>query len=227
MSGLHFVVVAVVCALIIAPCGSQKAVYIGGKNSVEPSTYAFKIVKLSPAEQHNPSYSHLMIVACKRFGMKPVCDHADYCRRDYRALYIGQTSHLAYKGVMKGRIIWENLHNCQAEANGGIRSTGGGWTSSYAYSHVEKTESDVSVTWRFLARGEAMLGFDCGGDVRSIYKKNSCHYFIVSFKLNLPPPPPTSCRQRTLRHHFHCCCPSLVFAVQTYQQPVVHQTAGN
>ena len=159
--------------------------------------------------------------------MKPVCDHADYCRRDYRALYIGQTSHLAYKGVMKGRIIWENLHNCQAEANGGIRSTGGGWTSSYAYSHVEKTESDVSVTWRFLARGEAMLGFDCGGDVRSIYKKNSCHYFIVSFKLNLPPPPPTSCRQRTLRHHFHCCCPSLVFAVQTYQQPVVHQTAGN
>ena len=166
--------------------GSQGVYYIGAKNRLPPRTYSFKVAKMRPVK--GEKYSNLMIGACKKLGMKPVCDHANYCRLDYRSLYIGQTSHLSFVGPLKGAIQWENLHNCVATANGGIRSTGGSWTTSFAYSRVEKTEADVSVTWRFMPRGEAMMGFDCGGDARSIYKVDSCHYFIVrSTTLDSPP----------------------------------------
>ena len=178
MARWHLLALWLAGTLLALPGSHSQGVYIGAKNGVPTRTYAFSVAKLGGTRTGR--YSDLMIAACKRLSMKPVCDHANYCRLDYRALYIGQTSHLAFVGTLKGAITWENLHNCAATANGGIRSTGGSWTSSYAYSRVEKIEAgSVSVTWRFLPHGEAMMGFDCGGDAHSIYKKDSCHYFIV------------------------------------------------
>merc|ERR1712166_764833 len=37
-----------------------------------------------------------MVDSCKQYGMKPVCDHRNYCKNDKKSLYIGQTHHLAY-----------------------------------------------------------------------------------------------------------------------------------
>ena len=42
------------------------------------------------------SYASLMVAECEKHGAKPVCDHPSYCRNDGKALYIGQSQHIAY-----------------------------------------------------------------------------------------------------------------------------------
>ena len=39
-----------------------------------------------------------MIDECKKHGMKPVCDHKNYCKNDGNAIYIGQDHHVAHRG---------------------------------------------------------------------------------------------------------------------------------
>jgi hypothetical protein len=69
-----------------------------------------------------------MIAGCKRLGMKPVCDHRNYCKNDKQALYIGQTHHLAYKphraanyvptGFDKIHHLWNGHCSYTGHANG-------------------------------------------------------------------------------------------------------------
>jgi len=63
-----------------AVAGSLKTKTIPGSCSPEPSK----------------AYSDLMVDACKALGMKPVCDHPNWCKNDAKSLYIGQSGHLAY-----------------------------------------------------------------------------------------------------------------------------------
>ena len=72
---------------------SNRAVKLGGKNGVPAHLYRFKSTILS---SKSGSYSSLMIKACNKIGMKPVCDHPSYCKRDTQALYLGQSHHLSY-----------------------------------------------------------------------------------------------------------------------------------
>ena len=70
-----------------------------------------------------------MVGECKKFGMRPVCDHPRYCKNDAAALYLGQSEHLAYKphrnnnglvpsGLSSIRAHWEGLCSYTGTANG-------------------------------------------------------------------------------------------------------------
>jgi hypothetical protein len=67
---------------------------LGSKNGVTGGEYSFRVVKVV---SRSGRYSDRMIEACKKVGMKPVCDHRHYCKNDKGAVYIGQTHHLAYR----------------------------------------------------------------------------------------------------------------------------------
>ena len=72
----------------------NKAVKLGkGAYGLPAHMYRFK---QAPITRSNGDYSTLMIAACKKLGMKPICDHPSYCRKDSKALYIGQQHHLGY-----------------------------------------------------------------------------------------------------------------------------------
>ena len=58
-------------------------------------TYTFKVVKASTT---SGKYGDIMIKDCAKVGMKPVCDHPSYCKTDSKAVYIGQSHHVAYPG---------------------------------------------------------------------------------------------------------------------------------
>ena len=57
--------------------------------------YARTCTSLTPMPLAD-TYSNVMIKACGEVGMKPVCDHPNYCKNDPKSLYIGQSKHLAY-----------------------------------------------------------------------------------------------------------------------------------
>ena len=68
---------------------------LGAKNGVPARSYSFKRLDVPP--KPTGGFSQLMIAACKRLGMKPVCDHPSYCRNDKTAsLYLGQSNHISY-----------------------------------------------------------------------------------------------------------------------------------
>ena len=56
-------------------------------------TYWFKAATTT---QTSGDYSAHMRSKCSEFGMKPVCDHPNYCRNDGNAIYIGQDHHIAH-----------------------------------------------------------------------------------------------------------------------------------
>ena len=75
------------------------------------------------------SYSAQMRMACAKLGMKPVCDHRNYCKNDKNALYIGQAHHIAYPphrrinnyfpaGFADIRGLWNNLCSYTNNAKG-------------------------------------------------------------------------------------------------------------
>jgi hypothetical protein len=74
-------------------------VSLGAKNGQRASAYEFRVVKLTQNKKrpNYSTYSSQMIRACKKYNMKPVCDHPSYCKGDDQALYLGQTNHIAYK----------------------------------------------------------------------------------------------------------------------------------
>ena len=57
-------------------------------------------VFFAPAQtkETSGSYTQIMIHECKKIGMKPVCDHKNYCKNDGNAFYIGQDHHVAHRG---------------------------------------------------------------------------------------------------------------------------------
>ena len=85
----------VALSLLCAQASAQKA-YIGHRGKWRARMYEFKVAKLST---RSGSYSNLMVVACRKSGMKPVCEHPNFCARSYRALYLGQRGHLSAKYV--------------------------------------------------------------------------------------------------------------------------------
>jgi len=66
---------------------------LGARGGVKANSYVFQKVKLT---RTNAKYQVLMIEACKKISMKPVCDHRHYCRNDKNALYLGQAHHIGY-----------------------------------------------------------------------------------------------------------------------------------
>ena len=52
------------------------------------------------------SYSGVMISECRKYGMKPVCEHPSYCKNDKSALYLGQSGHTAYPGHRNSNNYW-------------------------------------------------------------------------------------------------------------------------
>ena len=70
-------------------------VYIGA-NGRGKSAAMYNFAKVQVTSKQG-SFSDLMLKSCKKIGMKPVCDFAAYCERDYRSLYLGQTGHLSSK----------------------------------------------------------------------------------------------------------------------------------
>ena len=75
--------------------GAPFTVSLGSKNGVPQRTYDFQLMKASTT---SGKYSDIMIKDCATIGMKPVCDHPSYCKTDKKALYLGQTHHIAYPG---------------------------------------------------------------------------------------------------------------------------------
>ena len=74
---------------------SPFVVSLGAKNGAKGGRYEFRVVKASST---SGKYQDIMIKECSKYGMKPVCDHPHYCKSDSKALYIGQTHHIAYPG---------------------------------------------------------------------------------------------------------------------------------
>merc|ERR1712072_931285 len=71
---------------------------LGAKNGVRPRRYTFKRVH---ATSTRGRYSDIMVRDCKRYGMKPICDHPSYCKNDKKAIYMGQSGHVEYPGHRK------------------------------------------------------------------------------------------------------------------------------
>ena len=71
---------------------------LGSSNGVAAADYLFQVAYLQ--DYSRGSYADRMVEACAALtpkGMKPVCDHPNYCKTDQKAIYIGQTQHLAYR----------------------------------------------------------------------------------------------------------------------------------
>jgi len=73
--------------------GKKFKITLGSKNGVPTRKYEFVKVQSS---QQDKRFSHFMRKTCERYGMKPVCDHKTYCKKDTRSLFLGQSHHLAY-----------------------------------------------------------------------------------------------------------------------------------
>merc|ERR1711924_126405 len=67
---------------------------LGSKNGVKGGRYTFAV---TTTKQRGGSYTHAMIKSCRKIGMKPLCDHPSYCKKDRRSIYIGQKHHIAHK----------------------------------------------------------------------------------------------------------------------------------
>ena len=73
---------------------------LGAKNGVPARKYKFQIVRASSTSGR---YRDIMVRDCAKRGMKPVCDHPNYCKTDKKAIYLGQTHHVAYPGHRHNR----------------------------------------------------------------------------------------------------------------------------
>lgn len=85
-------------------------------------------VKRDAKEDDN--YAQDMVKACKKYGMKPICDHPAYCKDDTKALYLGQTNHIT-GGNLLGE---EQLLKCY-----GLESSGAIKTGASAYKASPET----------------------------------------------------------------------------------------
>ena len=101
-------------------------------------------------------YSHLMIVACKALGMKPVCDNPRYCEHDgANSLYIGQTGHLALP-----------THRNSSYTPLGFEAVRGEWEGLCSYTATAVGAAAIcnipinTYSWRTAA--QANPGFVCG-----------------------------------------------------------------
>jgi len=66
---------------------------LAARNGVPSRRYDFQVMKVS---QNGGNFSNLMVQMCGKIGMKPLCDHPNYCKTDSRSIYIGQNHYIAY-----------------------------------------------------------------------------------------------------------------------------------
>ena len=66
---------------------------IGNSLGTADHEYEFRIASLG--RNRKATYSSLMIKACKRYGMKPICGHPSYCKTDVKSIYLGNKKHLS------------------------------------------------------------------------------------------------------------------------------------
>jgi hypothetical protein len=93
---------------------NRNAVYVWGKepftaklsskHGVPARTYTFQIVRDGKS---GGTFNDNYVAACAKRGMRPICDHRNYCgphsrrRMDARSLYIGQDHHIAHGNHLK------------------------------------------------------------------------------------------------------------------------------
>jgi hypothetical protein len=101
-----------------------------------------------------------MVRDCGRYGMKPVCDHPTYCKNDGRALYIGQSNHLAYAPYRYG---YYNTYYMP----GGFIGIAKKWNGLCSYvgtaDYYGRALCNIPITtqnWRYPNQGNP--GFMCG-----------------------------------------------------------------
>ena len=66
---------------------------IGNSLGTADHEYEFRIASLG--RNRKGTYSSLMIKACKRYDMKPICGHPSYCKTDVKSIYLGNKNHLS------------------------------------------------------------------------------------------------------------------------------------
>merc|ERR1712072_723309 len=72
--------------------------WLGQKNGIPARIYTFRKVT---ATNTKGRYSDIMVRDCKKYDMKPICDHPSYCKNDKKAIYMGQHGHVEYPGHRK------------------------------------------------------------------------------------------------------------------------------
>ena len=127
--------------------------HLGAKNGVPQRDYNFRVANLC---SRAGSYSDLMVTACRQFGMRPVCDHPNWCGNDRRALYLGQSQHISYPN-----------HRNDDDANPyGFSSIRNRWNGLCVYAGTTSGKAAVcnipvnSHSWKDPAQGNP--GFVCG-----------------------------------------------------------------
>ena len=111
-------------------CGAEHATTftgtLGSRKGIAGRKYAFRVTLLT---SKSGKYADNMIKRCASYGMKPICDHYNYCVNDKNALYLGQEHHLGYPphrnsnkytpgGFASVRAQWTGLCSYAAKAQG-------------------------------------------------------------------------------------------------------------
>lgn len=127
---------------------------LDGMNGVRPAIYEFATARLCSAA--SGSYSEHMLESCKYFGMKPICDHPQYCKNDAKALYIGQSKHLSRPSDRKEAALFP----------GGFASVKSNWKGLCGYTGLgngDKASCNTPVDqheWKLPSQVD--VGFICG-----------------------------------------------------------------
>ena len=97
--------------------GTGYSVSIPKAGGVKGGLYTFKVAKFEEPGKGNAQES--MVQTCSTIGMKPVCDHKVWCKRDARATYIGQHSYFAHPrhGRVSGPANWFPWNRTEAQAH--------------------------------------------------------------------------------------------------------------
>ena len=82
---------------------SWSNIKLPARRGVPARIYSFKEMVYHGG--NNKDYAKISIRGCKKngAGWKPVCDHPNYCKHDRKAIYLGQTHHVAYPGHRHNR----------------------------------------------------------------------------------------------------------------------------
>jgi hypothetical protein len=66
---------------------------LDSRNGANAGVYQFQRLR---AQTTDGNYDTIMVNACGKRGMKPLCDHPSYCRNDPKTVYIGQDNHISH-----------------------------------------------------------------------------------------------------------------------------------
>jgi len=141
---------------------------LGAKNGVPARTVAFKII--TAMDKATGEIDRNMIKDCNAVGMKPVCDHPNYCKDNADSFYVGQDHHFAHsphrRTVSYYPSGWQTFVNDYYPETRGIcafTAEHNGWASTLCNGYGDSHE------WRTSAQD---------------------HEFMCAKETNAPPPPP-------------------------------------